>query len=254
MKSLFYKGAIDKRNGKALWKFLKEHFTYYTLNSWNGLQSIANNVKIYNLGLEGDKWLALGLLQQDEYNEFTAIVEQFEDKYPHVRVFSNGRSSGYLVLGNKDDNGNVLPDWIIDNYDYDDFKQTCKDYYGSVKEALPDLIEYVELVQDFDKLCDQLREYVNELSLTNKEELAESELEGLVEEFNDNYEQDLNNLQIEELEVNKDEKGFYINTHKLNKSNSLSDCFHDLLQRFNNALSLFAYKYENDLLRLEYIG
>ncbi len=31
--------------------YVKNHYKYYTLNSWNGLCSIANNVKIYNLGL-----------------------------------------------------------------------------------------------------------------------------------------------------------------------------------------------------------
>ena len=59
---MFYK-KVNKNNCKDMYNFIKNHFTYYTLNSWNGLCSIANNVKIYNLDIEGDEWKLLEILQ-----------------------------------------------------------------------------------------------------------------------------------------------------------------------------------------------
>lgn len=36
---MFYK-KINMNNNKEMFEFLKEHFTYWTMNSWNGLKSI----------------------------------------------------------------------------------------------------------------------------------------------------------------------------------------------------------------------
>ena len=47
----FYKTGIDITNAKQMWNLLKNHYTYYTMNSWNRLDSVANCVKIYKLGL-----------------------------------------------------------------------------------------------------------------------------------------------------------------------------------------------------------
>ena len=43
---MFYKKGIDITNAKQMFEFLKGHYMYDTMNSWNGLKSIANNVKI----------------------------------------------------------------------------------------------------------------------------------------------------------------------------------------------------------------
>ena len=52
--NLFYKTNLAKQNAKEAWQFLKDHFTYYTLNSWNLMKSIANNAKMCNLQLYRD--------------------------------------------------------------------------------------------------------------------------------------------------------------------------------------------------------
>ena len=65
---------VNRNNDKEMFEFLKEHFTYNTMNSWNGLESIANNVKVYNLGLEGDCWKALDKAQQDDYDEINWMI------------------------------------------------------------------------------------------------------------------------------------------------------------------------------------
>nr|DAF52632.1 MAG TPA: hypothetical protein [Siphoviridae sp. ctnR613] len=49
-KSFFYK-EVNKQSRKEMAFYIKNHFTYSRLNSWNNWQGYANNVKIYNLGL-----------------------------------------------------------------------------------------------------------------------------------------------------------------------------------------------------------
>ena len=61
---MFYTKGIDITNDKQMFNFLKNHFQYYITN---GTETIANNVKIYNLGLSGDCWTALTFLQVDDY-------------------------------------------------------------------------------------------------------------------------------------------------------------------------------------------
>lgn len=178
--NLFYKTNLVKQNAKEAWQFLKDHFTYYTLNSWNLMKSIANNVKMYNLQLDGNYWVARDLLIEDDYYVLNSMIRDWQDKHPGYVVGFNGRSGGYLVLYNEKNYNSVLPDWVTDYDNYEDFKQYAKDYYGSLKEMLPTIIKYVDLVQDFDKLCDELRDYVNNLSLTNMEDKAIEELERIV--------------------------------------------------------------------------
>jgi NAD-specific glutamate dehydrogenase len=74
----------------------------------------------------------------------------------------------------------------------------CREYFGSVKAARYKLVEMVKLVQDFDKLCDQLRDYVNELSV---KDFAREALEEVVDRFNSNYYDDLSYLGFSELVV-----------------------------------------------------
>jgi hypothetical protein len=152
------------------------------MNSWNCLESIANNVKVFNLGLDGDCWVALNLLQLDDYFTVNQMLKDWEYEHDGYSLGFNGRSGGYLVLYGANSNGNILPDCIVDN-DYEDFKDYCKDYYGGVKYYKSDLQYYTKLVQDFDKLCDELRNIVNEYSKMSYEvykEARDLELEDIV--------------------------------------------------------------------------
>ena len=49
-------------------------------------------------------------------------------------------------------------------------KEYCRYYYGSVKNYMSELRYYTQLVRDFDQLCDDLRDYVNEISKIPDEE------------------------------------------------------------------------------------
>ena len=195
---MFYVKGIDITNDKQMFNFLKDHYQYYTMNSWNGLKSIANNVKVYKLNLSGDCYNALTFLQDDDYFTINMMIEDWEVEHRGYKVGFNGRSGGYLVLYNADDNKTVLIDEVEYNDDYEGYKEMCREYFGSVKAARYKLVEMVKLVQDFDKLCDQLREYVNELST---QDFAARALERTVDLFNENYYDDLAYLGYSELVV-----------------------------------------------------
>lgn len=195
---MFYVKGIDITNDKQMFNFLKDHYQYYTLNSWNGLKSIANNVKVYNLKLSGDCWNALTFLQDDDYFTVNMMIAEWEAEHRGYKVGFNGRSGGYLVLYNADDSKTVLIDEVEYNDDYEGYKEMCREYFGSVKAARYKLVEMVKLVQDFDRLCDQLRDYVNDLST---QDFAARALERTVDLFNENYYDDLSYLGYSELIV-----------------------------------------------------
>lgn len=226
---MFYKKGLDISNTKEMFEFLKGHFTYDTMNSWNGLKSIANNVKIYNLELDGDAWNALRYLEDDDYFSVNMMIEDWEAEHPDYSVGFNGRSGGYLVLYNKKGNGHVLPDIIVDN-DYEDFKLECKDYYGGVKHYKQELREYVELVRDFDKLCDELRNYVNELSLRS---FTDDKIEVLLDDFVYDYKDDMNYMGVKYPEILATKTADLIQIQidpAMRELRSLMDCFFDVLR------------------------
>lgn len=193
---MFYTKGIDITNDKQMFNFLKNHFEYPTMNSWNNCYSIANKVKLYNLGLSGNWCVALSLLEEGEYESLNWIIQDWEREHPTYEVYFNGRSSGYLVLKYKGYNGHVLPDMIVDNADYEEYKECCRDNYGSVKANREELVYYTKLVQEFDKLCDELRDYCDRLSNLKFEVI---EMEKSVERFNDEYANDLELLGFSDL-------------------------------------------------------
>lgn len=203
---MFYKTGVDIASVKSMWHFLKNHFTYSTMNSWNGQKSIANNVKVYNLKLGGDWTVALrylhdegdpGLLQLYINDE----IRFFEEDNPYYRVGFNGRSGGYLVLYNKDNYLSVLPDCVTDFDTYEDFKEDCKTWDYKVADYLRELRDTVAVVRDFDKLCDRLRDLVNEYSLKS---FDTDKLEAAIENFNLVFGDDLDSLGFDGPEMDGD--------------------------------------------------
>lgn len=196
---MFYQKGVDITNDKQMFNFLKNHFEYCTANSWNRMSSIANNVKLYNLDLSGDWGVALALLEAGEYETINMMISDWELEHRGYEVFFNGRNGGYLVLVDKDGYGPVLSDEIRMFDTYEEYKEWCRDEYGSVKANRADLVKYTKLVQDFDKLCDQLRDYCDELSRQSFEIV---EMNRIVDQFNDDYENDLELLGFDYLRVN----------------------------------------------------
>lgn len=169
MKTRYFQKSINIGHNKEIWNFLKRHNTYDTLNSWNRLKSIANNVKVYNLPFKHDCNEVLNALQLDEYDYgvVNAFIEEWEELHPKYVVGFNGRSGGYLVLYNRENNGNILPNFITEYDSYEEFKKynykEIGSYYGSL------LREYAKLVRDFDKLCDELIDVCDNLVEEYKE-------------------------------------------------------------------------------------
>jgi NAD-specific glutamate dehydrogenase len=74
------------------------------------------------------------------------------------------------------------------------------------------------LVQDFDKLCDQLRDYVNELSV---KDFAAEALEEVVDHFNSDYYDDLSSLGYKELVI----EGGKVNIAEIRQLDCLYEAF-----------------------------
>lgn len=222
---MFYKKGIDITKDKEMFNFIKEHFTYYTLNSWNGLTSIANKVKLYNLGLSGDWSVALNLLDNGEYETINELIRDWEREHPSYTVGFNGRSGGYLVLGNKHNNYSVIPDTIFECEDYDEYKRYCREFYGAVKNNRDELVETVRLIQDFDRLCDSLRDFVDQLSQVN---FITNAMELSAEMFNDVYANDLEMMDFGYLSC--DSEGV-VDLNEVIRLQSLTEAFLRIVER-----------------------
>jgi len=92
---------VDKRSRTKMVDYLKNHFRYPTMNSWNGSTSYACNMKITHLGLDSDITEAIfGLILTDEFFEpMSDLMRDFGAEHNFQwQVGMNGRSGGYMVL------------------------------------------------------------------------------------------------------------------------------------------------------------
>ena len=193
---MYYK-EIDKRYREVITAFLKKHYRYNTMNSWNRSTSYANNIKLHQIDkpedIDNDTWWEM--LWITEWQEkLSDLLEDFGRRHEwNWQVGINGRSGGYVVLyrggikpsgyksycthcGQK--NYEAVPESQIgicgrcDAKARVNFKQThmqvftwpgrsVDEYEDFADRTLSELRERVELVQDFDRLCDCLvAEYV----------------------------------------------------------------------------------------------
>ncbi len=188
---MYYK-EIDKRYKETLIKFLRKHFRYNTMNSWNRSTSYANCIKLHHVDkpkdIDNETWWEM--LWITEWQEkLSDLLEDFGRKYNFQwQAGINGRSGGYVVLyrggikpsdyksycnhcGQK--NYQDVPESQIgicgrcDAKARTNFKQTHMqvftwpgkdiDMHGDFEDwTLSELRERVELVQDFDRLCDEI--------------------------------------------------------------------------------------------------
>lgn len=238
---MFYKTGIDITNDKQMFNFLKNHFTYYTMNYWNGLDTIANKVKLYNLNLDGDWTVALNLLENGEYSCIDILIQDWEAAHPGYSVTFNGRSGGYLILTNSDNMRSVLPSEVNECDDYEEYKRYCKEFFGSVKQNRSDLRFYTQLVRDFDILCDELRDVCNELSQIN---FTVYEMERSVEMFNDSYINDLEVLDFEPLVCEADGS---VDLSSVLRLQCMTEAFMKVANRESNG---YALKFDGTKIKL----
>ena len=165
----FYE-EVDKNNREKMIEFLKKHYRYYTMNPWNLSTSYANCLKIHALELNNeieDKLYEL-LDVKEFYDDLNFIVEDFDaNHFYQYQAGFNGRSGGYLVLymgGKKDDKVYSQPGLGIDE---------SEDFEGEEWDNNA-LKERVELVQDFDQLCDDI--VAQSVSLAENYTIEEKEI------------------------------------------------------------------------------
>jgi hypothetical protein len=98
-----YFERVNFRSKKAMLTFLANHFRYHTMNVWNNSTSYANNIKIYNLGLDRETENKLYEMTESDlfWDKVNRILDKFAVKYNHRwQIGINGKSGGYLVLYN----------------------------------------------------------------------------------------------------------------------------------------------------------
>ena len=225
---MFYQKGVDISNTKSMFNFINNHFQYYTMNSWNINKSIANNVKVYRLGLSGDCWAALNFLEADEYETLNFMLRDWEEKNPNYRVGFNGRSSGYLVLYNANNYQSIIPESLIGFDSYEDWKTSIHDYNEYVSDYKTMLIETTKIIQSFDKLCDELRDYTDSLS---KQDFKVVAMQNAVDAFNAQYDEDLSFLDFNSVEVDEQGKA---DISEISKLDCLYEAFYNTVKRYTS--------------------
>ena len=169
-KKRFFNKTNKKMSLRQKFDYVHNHYYYFTLNSWNGLKSLANNVKIYNLPLtteQKNKFFDLFCdeqLSNELYFHINLILEDFALENEFEIAF-NGRSGGYLVAYNKNNSCNVIDEDLIDFESYDEAIKYYKEYYSwSFRDCQAELKSKIErdfeICVLFDDCCDDV---LNEL-------------------------------------------------------------------------------------------
>lgn len=90
------------RTKKDMIEYLRNHFRYDTMDSWNAATSYARNVKLNRLDFPSveSKDRAYDLLNTEEaMDDVNWVLQNFAEEHDHQwQIGFNGRSSGYLVL------------------------------------------------------------------------------------------------------------------------------------------------------------
>lgn len=188
---MYYK-QVDRRSRKALIVFLKGHFRYYTMNRWNRSTSYANCIKLHHVDKSSDideeTWWQM-LEVSDWHDILSDLLEDFARQYDFAwQAGINGRSGGYVALyqggikpsgyksycthcGQK--NYQAVPEGEVgtcgrcDAHARVNFKQTHMQVFTWPGKGidmgedfddwtLHELQERVELIQGFDRLCDDI--------------------------------------------------------------------------------------------------
>ena len=194
----FYK-SVDKNNREDMIDFLTKHFRYNTLNSWNQMTSYANDLKITHLELPSEVVNRIfdAMDCENAYDEINNCIDEWNETHDDYHVGFNGRSGGYLVLYNAETKPSEFKSYcpLCGQRNYKSVKDSgCRcgrcgaesrvDYtmqpmtksisYASIDQdedfedwADMSLKERVEIVEDFDQLCDSIVHLAIELATDN---------------------------------------------------------------------------------------
>jgi hypothetical protein len=160
-------------------------------------------------------------------------IQNFERENPCYRVGFNGRSGGYLVLYNKDNYRSVLPDCVDDYGSYEEFKADVKSYGQRVSDFEYELRQAVEIVREFDKLCDRLCELVNRYS---KRSFELDRMEAALGFFEDMYGEDLEELGLVGPKLDNTVAGPVIELNDAGNYNSFLHCMFNCFGSFRKRI------------------
>lgn len=147
----YFSKTVDRRSREELISFLQDHDRYPVMNSWNGTKTFSNKVKVHYMDLPKDVLdrafeLACGddFLRYHWERQLSVRLTQFEqEQRGYYKMGFNGRSGGYLILlGKKLDDLDTNPGDYRERYYWD----------------MNSLRSRVDLVQEFDRMCDIIRE------------------------------------------------------------------------------------------------
>lgn len=101
---------LNLDDDNAVFQYLKEHPLYWLMNSWNRLRTFSNNIKIYNLDVDGDTedklFELLDIDSPDVKFIFDDGISYFEEENPGYTIYTNGRSGGYIILAPNENRSN----------------------------------------------------------------------------------------------------------------------------------------------------
>jgi len=205
---MFYQ-KVDLRSRSDMIDFLTNHYRYNTMNSWNQSTSYANKMKIHSVIPSEFSDKAFELFEtEDFYFEINDLIHFFDESHNYeFQAGFNGRSAGYLVLYTGSREPKVIFDFdnkpkneiepddrdYADNYGWRSYKECKKQglYKKTIykigcwpgksidqSEDFEDWDNYslkkrVKLIQDFDRLCDDIVNSTIELC-KNAEVIEES--------------------------------------------------------------------------------
>ena len=153
MKTTKFYQKINKRDKQEMIDFLQNHFRYDTMSSWNNSTSYANKVKVWDVIPGHLQDNAFELLETDMFYELHInwLLEDFDMENAGYSAGFNGRSGGYIVL-------------YHDQYPGRDIDQsaTFEDW------EMFELRDRVDLVQAFDKMCENVVNQMIHLAEKNK--------------------------------------------------------------------------------------
>ena len=160
----YYEGLKEKTIEQK-YQYIKNHFQYDIMNSWNNLKSFANTVKVYNIGLtneQQDKFFELMEIDPYYLSDYINYYIQDFQKLTETEIFFNGRSAGYIVIIPKcERNIHLLEFYHIDDIlyfnTYKEFKEEQRQYSNYDQSYKYDIERVYYILKAFDKFCDILR-------------------------------------------------------------------------------------------------
>lgn len=162
---------IDHRSKKAMLNFIETHKAHSD-SGWLMNETIAHNVRITHLNIPRDLVdAAFEYIDQDHWfmwaSEFDFLKSTFELEHNNgdYQVFTAGRSGGWIELHARGTRS------VFEKYDP----------WLSEESPIEDIRDLCEVIEDFDRFCDMVRDEfiacVQDFKDRKAEEAAEAEIE-----------------------------------------------------------------------------